>query len=305
MNELKETRLIIIEEKIHEINGIQVMTDYDLAEVYGTETKKINQAVSRNPIKFPLKYSWILSDEESKNFLVTHCDQKIETRGGRYKNPRVFTEQAVAMLATILKTPKAVQTSLAIMDAFVKMRHFIIDNDNLYKSISNINNKLTIHDEKIEYLFFFFFKKEQLIIKGQFFEAYSSILDTMSRANNEIIVVDNYADKLFLELIKNIKCNVVLITKNSDRLNSCLIEKYQEEYHNLKVVRDNSIHDRLIIIDKNEIYLCGSSINGLGNKTSMIIRLEDKKTIKMLLSRIDEIVNNPDYYTDIKNKSIS
>ena len=65
----------------------------------------------------------ILTDEESKSFLVANCDQKVETRGGKYKNPRVFTEQGVAMLATILKSQIATQVSIAIMDAFIAMRH--------------------------------------------------------------------------------------------------------------------------------------------------------------------------------------
>lgn len=87
------------------------MLDSDLAGLYGCKngTKEINQVVKNNSIKFPERYSWVLSDEESKYLLVKIFDQKntIETRGGKYKNPRVFTEQGVAMLATILKTPVA------------------------------------------------------------------------------------------------------------------------------------------------------------------------------------------------------
>ena len=79
------------------------MLDSDLAKLYGVETKRINEAVKNNPNKFPERFSWVLSQRESKIFLVENFDQKIETRGGRYKNPRVFTEQGVAMLATILK----------------------------------------------------------------------------------------------------------------------------------------------------------------------------------------------------------
>jgi len=92
-----------IKNKIYVINGKQVMLDSDLAELYDTETKRINEAVYRNTKKFPERFSWILTDSESRDFLVANCDQKIETRGGKYKNPRVFTEQGVAMLATILK----------------------------------------------------------------------------------------------------------------------------------------------------------------------------------------------------------
>ena len=116
MHDVLEKKQIKIQNMIYEINGVQVIFDFDLAVLYGTETKRINEAVRRNKEKFPEKYCWILTDGESNNFLVANCDQKIETRGGRYKNPRVFTEQAVAMLSTILKTPIAIKTSLAIIE---------------------------------------------------------------------------------------------------------------------------------------------------------------------------------------------
>ena len=291
MNEVIDKETIKIKDMIYEIRGVQVMLDSDLAKLYGTETKRINEAVRRNPEKFPSKNSWILNDEESKTFLVANCDQKNETRGGRFKNPRVFTEQAVAMLSTILKTPKAIQTSLAIMDAFVIMRHYLINNKDVYKSINNINNKLIEHDEKIDYIFSKFDKKEQLLLKGQAYDAYSSILDIFNITLNELIVIDPYADKTFLDLVKNVECSIILITKNSNRLNDLDIEKYNKQYNNLKVIRNNSFHDRYFIIDRKEIYLCGSSINSLGDKTSMIIRLEDNVVKNILLKNVEEIAS--------------
>ncbi len=96
---------IKVEDLIYEIRGKQVMLDSDLAKLYQCKngTKEINQAVSRNIEKFPNRFSWILTDEESNSILDKSCEQKIETRGGRFKNPRVFTEQGVAMLATTNK----------------------------------------------------------------------------------------------------------------------------------------------------------------------------------------------------------
>jgi hypothetical protein len=82
------------------------MLDSDLASLYGVETKRINEAIRNNPNKFPERFSWKLSNEETKFFLVKNFDQKNEKRGGRYKNPRVFTEQGVAMLSTIFKDSK-------------------------------------------------------------------------------------------------------------------------------------------------------------------------------------------------------
>ena len=123
MNEIVEE--IKIENMIYEIRGKQVMLDSDLAKLYGTEVKRINEAVKNNIEKFPERFSFKLTDDESNIFLVENFDQKRETRGGRYKNQRVFTEQGVAMLATILKTKVTVQISIKIMDAFVEMRKYI------------------------------------------------------------------------------------------------------------------------------------------------------------------------------------
>ena len=130
INDLIEKEDIKIENMIYEVRGKKVMLDSDLAKLYHVETKRINEAVKNNMEKFPERFSWKLTEEEreeSKMFLVEIFDQKnIETRGGRYRCPRVFTEQGVAMLATILRTPVAEEVSIRIMDAFVAMRKYII-----------------------------------------------------------------------------------------------------------------------------------------------------------------------------------
>ena len=102
-----------VEDLIYEIRGKQVMLDSDLARLYECKngTKEINQAVKNNTEKFPERYSWKLTDKESGIFLVENFDQKRETRGGKYKNPRVFTEQGIMMLATVLKSKIALPSS--------------------------------------------------------------------------------------------------------------------------------------------------------------------------------------------------
>lgn len=153
-----------IENLIYEIKGRQVMLDSDLAKLYEVETKRINEAVYRNKDKFPERFSWVLTDEETKNFLVAICDQKIETRGGRYKNPRVFTEQGVAMLATILKSKIATKVSIAIMDAFVLMKGYI--SSSLLEQ-KHINSLVIEHDKDIKMLqesFSKFEEKNKLMI---------------------------------------------------------------------------------------------------------------------------------------------
>ena len=123
MNEIVEE--VKIEKMIYEIRGKQVMLDSDLAKLYQCKngTKEINQAVKNNFEKFPERFSWKLTDEEVKGFLVKNFDQKIERRGGRYKEPIVFTEQGVAMLATILRTN--VVEEIIIIDSYAYKKRFI------------------------------------------------------------------------------------------------------------------------------------------------------------------------------------
>jgi len=105
MNNITEFEEIKIKDMIYEIRGKQVMIDSDLAKLYGTETKRINEVVLRNKEKLPERYSFILDEIETNIFEVAICDFKDRKRGGRRYKPRIFTEQGVAMLATILKTP--------------------------------------------------------------------------------------------------------------------------------------------------------------------------------------------------------
>ena len=203
------------------------------------------------------------------------------------------------MLSTVIHTSVATKTTINIMRAFVTMRHFIIENKDIYKSLSNINNKLINQENiinentnKINYLFSKFDKKEQLFISGQTYDAYANILEILNNAKEAIIIIDEYADITFLDLIRNIKCNITLITRDSNRLSNIEIEKYNKEYNNLKVVRNNSFHDRYFILDRKEIYLLGSSINNIGDKTSMIIKLEDKLIIETLLENVENIIKN-------------
>ncbi|MBQ8472351.1 MAG: hypothetical protein IJ501_02480 [Bacilli bacterium] len=128
------------------------------------------------------------------------------------------------------------------------------------------------YDDKFNYLFSIFDKKESLFLQGEIYDAYSNFIKLFKQANNEIIVIDSYADITFLDLIRNLNFSVILITKNSDRLSDIEITKYNCQYNNLKVIRDNSFHDRYFILDRKTIYHSGTSINNAGNKTFSINR---------------------------------
>jgi len=297
MNEIIEKEKV--EDLIYEIRGKQVMLDSDLAKLYKVETKRINEAVKNNPEKFPERFSWKLTDKESNIFLVENFDQKLETRGGKYKNQRVFTEQGVMMLATILKTKIAIETTIRIMDAFVEMKKYFSNNLLEQKFINNqvIKNtkEIEINSEKIKLLQESFDKlskkrkASEIYFNGQMFDAYSRIISIFSEATEELIIVDMYADIKILDIIKELNIKVTIITKKNNLLKENDIEIYNKQYNNLKVIYNNTFHDRYFIIDNKTVYHCGTSINRIGYKTFSINLLNDKEVTIPLINNINSI----------------
>ena len=204
------------------------------------------------------------------------------------------------MLSSVLHSDIAIEVSVKIIRAFVNMRHFINNNLINYK---NIHDMLISHDNKINYIdnelklleeaFNKFEEKEmknKLFYDGKLYDAYSFIIDILNKANNEIIIIDNYADKLVLDIIKNIDKNIILITKKNNNLKDIDINKYIKQYHNLKIIYSNLFHDRFIILDKNKLFLLGSSINYIGNKVTSIILIEDDLFKNDLLNKIKKLI---------------
>ena len=278
-----------IESFIYNIRGKEVMLDSDLAKLYKCKngTKEINQAVKNNPLKFPERFSWVLSNDDIIDLRSKNLTANISNKSR--VNPRVFTEQGVAMLATILKTSVATEISIKIMDAFVAMRHYIGNNE--YR-LSNMETKLIEHDLEIKLLEETFDKFEEkkkineIYFDGQIFDAYSKVLDIFKEAKNDIIIIDSYADNKLLDIIKKLKTKVVLITTDK-YINEEIISRYNKQYENLKVIYDNTFHDRYFILDKDIIYHCGTSINRIGYKTFSINLISDSLTKRELLEYLD------------------
>lgn len=283
-----------IKTKIYEIRGVQVMLDRDLAKLYGCAngTKTINLAVKRNIEKFPNDFYFQLSNEEASRFQNETLNNK---RGSNIKYlPYVFTEQGIAMLSSVLKTENATKVSVAIMRAFVAMRHYLIDNKDIYVTLNNINNKLIEHDKNFEILFNRFNKieeKELVFFNGQIFDAYSKVIDILKEAKQELIIIDSYADKKVLDIIKDLDIDVTIVMKTKSLLKKETLEKYNKQYHNLRVIYDDSWHDRYIIIDKEKIYHLGASLNYIGTKTFNINKLEDIAIVNLLIDKL-KIVSN-------------
>lgn len=138
MKDVLQTRQF--ENLIFELRGFKIMIDTDLASLYETETKKLKQQVKRNAERFPADFMFELTHEE-KEQLVANCDRLQNLRHSSI-NPLAFTEQGVAMLSSVIRSPKAVKINIEIMRAFVYYRQILIQNQDLYKKVKELDDKI-------------------------------------------------------------------------------------------------------------------------------------------------------------------
>ena len=284
MNEIM-TKEIVIEEMIYEVRGVQVMLDSDIAKLYQVETKRINEAVKNNPDKFPERYCFRISEEEYRSLKSKFSTSK----GGSRKGHMVFTEQGLYMLATILKSKVATEVSIAIMDTFVKMRHYINYNSELLpRKFMLLESRIDDNTKRINELFDKFNPKEItkhcIFFENDLYDAYSLLLDIFSTAKKEIIIIDNYAGKELLDILKNVDKQITIVSKNIDDV---LSKKYKSQYSNITFINSSSFHDRFIIVDRTTLYSCGASFKDLGKKCFAINEFIDKEYLIKLLATIN------------------
>lgn len=145
-----EAKMIIvdqIEPMIITIRGHKVMLDSDLAALYGTTTKALNQAVKRNLARFPSTFMFALTDLE-KAEVVTNCDHLTKLKFSP-KLPNAFTEHGAIMAASILNTPRAVEVSIFVVQAFVKLRQFALNHQEILKKLADLERNVSAHDDAI------------------------------------------------------------------------------------------------------------------------------------------------------------
>ena len=274
-----------VDNLIYEIRETEVMLDSDLARLYEcvNGTKTINQAVKRHINKFPERYMFQLTKEEYLSLKSQMGTSKVSSVGGVRKLPYVFTEQGVAMLATILHTKVADVISMKIIDAFIYMRKYL--------SRENSNNILISHEERIlkleESFNKFSNKQKSIIYEGKIYDAYSILLDIFNEAKDEIIIIDNYINKELLDILRYVDKKIIIMSKN---YNEELIKKYKSQYKNIMLINDNSFHDRYIILDRKEVYTSGMSLKDIGKKYSYINKINESIFIVELLKRVSNVL---------------
>ena len=231
MNEIINKDDIKIENLIYEIRGKQVMFDSDLARLYEcvNGTKTINLAVKRHINRFPERFMFRLTKEEYDYLRFQFETTNISNMSRSL--PYVFTEQGVAMLATVLRTKVAEDVSIKIMDAFVAMRKYISSN---FLEQKYINNMVLEDHDKIKVLEQSFNKLEEkkkvneIYFDGQIYDAYFKIQDIFKEAKEELIIIDGYADNTILDIVKRLKVDVKIITKPNNLLTRQDILKYNK-----------------------------------------------------------------------------
>ena len=273
--------------RVYAIRGQQVMLDYDLAEIYGYEVKRLNEQVKRNITRFPEDFMFQLTkDEIPENFLksqIATLNENGNKRGLHIKKlPFVFTEQGIYMLATVLRGELAEQQSIFIMRAFREMRHYIKQNQQFVTQsemrlvtakVSEISvqvagvvdwkNKAedrfdsiqrsidTLNENFVSDKDF----KNFVIYKGQKFEADAAYIDIYQQAKKSIYVVDDYVNTKTLQLLsqKQAGVEVVLFTENGHGkrgfLTTAVVNDFIQEYPPLRIKPNADCHDRLIVLD--------------------------------------------------------
>ncbi len=293
MNEIIEKENINVEDMIYEIDGKEVMLDSDLAKLYSVETKRINEAVKNNPNKFPDRFSWLLSIEETTKISRSKISTLNIKQGSNIKyGARVFTEQGIYMLATILKSKVATEVSIRIMDTFVRMRHYINYNKNvLPRRFLLLEDKVDENTKRIDELFDKFNPKEitkdSIFFKGDIYDAYSVLLEIFYLSKDEIIIIDNYIGKELLDDLKTLNKKIIIISSN---INDSLKNKYLKQYSNVTFYNNNSYHDRFIIVDRERVFHSGASFKDLGKKCFAINEIENKKEIEKILENVLDIM---------------
>ncbi len=259
-----------IQKRIFFIRGLYVMLDSDLAELYGIETKVLNQAVKRNKERFPEDLMFTLTDSE---FAILRSQNVTSSWGGRRYNPKVFTEQGVYMLATVLKSKTATEVTLSIMRTFTKMKNFLSTNAAIFQRLNNIELKQSETDKKINQLFNALEKKNSIqkqgiFYDGQVFDAYVFISKLIKSAKKSILLIDNYIDETILQLFtkRNKNVSVTIFTNNITQTLKLDLEKHNKQYPPIVIKKFTKAHDRFLIIDSKHIYHFGASLKDLGKK---------------------------------------
>ncbi len=281
-----------ITNKIITLRKTEIILDRDLAEMYQVENRALKQAVKRNIERFPDEFMFELNDNEIK-WMVSHSVIPSKSYFGGAR-PFAFTEQGVAMLSAVLKSPVAVHISIKIMKAFVLVRRLMNTKYELATHLTNLEQKQNefeiITNRRFEQVFDAIsakrLKPEQgIFYDGQIFDAWEFISSVIKSAKRSIILIDNYIDETVLALLskRGSKVKATIYTANINDHLRVDLDRHNKQYPPILIRTFTLAHDRFLIIDREMVYHIGASLKDLGKKWFAFSRIN---------LNIEEMLNN-------------
>lgn len=303
----------LIASKIYIIRGQKVMLDFELAEIYGYETKRFNEQVKNNIERFDEDFRFRLTKEEYDLILRSKKSTAqiwtVGNKGGRTSLPYAFTEQGIYMLMTVLKGDLATKQSKTLIRLFKTMKDYLVENNNmltqkdylnLFKLINNNSDRIKELEDEFK-LFSKVINSHYLILNGERIEGDIAYQEIYRIANKSIYIIDDYIDIKTLKLLKSVKDDIEIMifsdNKSRNNLNSNFINDFiNDTGFNIQFKKNNNrFHDRYIIIDfdteSETIFHCGASSKDAGKRITTITRIEEQNLYKDL---IKEIIDNDD-----------
>lgn len=295
-----------IQSRILVVEGVQVMLDHDLAELYGVEVRRLNEQVSRNIERFPVRFMRQLTQEEFTNLksqiatssldggACADLKSQIATSrwGGVRKPPRVFTEQGISMLSAVLRSPTAIDVSIRIMDAFVAMRTFLLSMAPVWARIEENERRQMAaqaeyvadrarNEDRFRLIFDAMrekkFPPQKVFFDGQVFDADAFATRHILSAKKSILLIDSWVDVVTLELLakktKGVTVDLVA-SPRGNKLSASDVAKFNAQYGGLTVRVSRNFHDRFLIVDDKKLYLFGASLKDLGLKCFAFTELD-------------------------------
>ena len=285
-----------IEKRIFVIRGVQAMLDSDVAELFGTEVKALNQQMKRNIERFPEDFCFQLTNKELNIVLRSQNVTSSTISSKRRYNPFVYTEHGIVALAGVIKNDISAKMSVAIARAFIQMRHFIMENGDVLLKLAQLQNRQINFeietnkrfDEIIKMINRADLPKQVLFFDGEYFDAYDFIASIIRRAKESIVLIDPYCDNRALTFLSNRNDGVSLTICKSPqaKLSSDEINVFKQQYGDIDIIDNTSIHDRFLIIDSYGCYSLGASLNYAGKKTFVVTKIEDEIIINSILERV-------------------
>ena len=292
-----------IKSRIFTVRGLQVVVDRDLAELYGVQTKVLNQAVKRNANRFPPEFMFVLAKDETEE-LVTNCDRFASMKHSSVPM-RAFSEHGVIMVASVLKSDIAAQISVRITRVFVAMRKALASIAPILMRIDNVEQRQIAdrtrneenqrrNEERFDTIFRAMaggdFPPQKVFFEGKHYDAYSFAKKLVRKAANKIVLVDGYSDEVTLDILSQKKGGVAVLVATSQKmidkhLTSVAVEKFNKQSPMLTVKATGAFHDRFLIVDDKDLYHFGASLKDLGRKYCAVTKM-DAMFIPSILQRI-------------------